>query len=261
VKIQEALDRAMASARHVKEDHVRRVKGKRGQTDIMTFIECYRGDETVAVVSLPPHRDHMLAAAWYAAAGFSADMLAVTMDTFQTDGTATTVDGEMINPHTNKPFEQGDLSDLVQNHEGLEKGWVVEALVTQVLNRAGDDRAGMQPYKITGRVVEWLASKLPDEAKDGSYVGIVPEALRDAMTKRTIDVMMARSGLTDADFGLDEERARAHKDVAAVNVLEQKLAEAGAPFVTVLLTANPGSVREQVIRQKFPKSKIMRSGK
>lgn len=270
MKIGDALDKATASVRTVKERHVRQVKGKPGHTDIQTVIESYRGDDLVATVFLPPDRDAMLEAAWIAARGFSADVIAVTMETYQGTATTTGDDREawdrgeipqMLNPLTGKPLEQGDLTDLALNHDGIARGWVTEALVTQVLNRAGDSKFVTQPYRIVGREVEW--TPLPDTLREDmdsegfDYRGIVPESLADAMRADTIDQVVAKETLLSMGTlsGLGEERARAHADVAAVRVISERLAR---KHVMVLLAAKPGSVREQVLRDRFPRSQVIR---
>lgn len=253
MKIQEALNSACAAVRNVKETQVRQCY-KSGRTDINTFIQAYRGDETVALVSLPPHRDRMLEAAWFAASGFSADVIAVSHDSWGVVG-----EHAQANPITGKPWVSGDMAELVAEHDAIAKGWIHETILTMVLNRAGDEADARLPYRIAGRDVEWLPDEVPEEGL-GRQEGIVADALRDAMSNQTMNSLLGSVGFTPAMIGLDDERALAHQDVAATIVLEKKLEEAGAPWVQVVLAANPGSVREQIIRRRFPRSKVVRPG-
>lgn len=257
MRIQEALDKATTGARFVKERHVRDVKGRPGRTDINTFIECYRGNHLVATVMLRPDRDAMLEAAWFASRGFSADVVSVTMETWQR-AAKFGPDGEpesMVNPLTGRPIEQGDLGDLAMNHDGIARGWVVEALVTQVLNRAGDTLAAVQPYRIEGRQVEWLEPPGGGEQPD-RFEGFVPDELGRAMQETTLDQIIGATGLSlGAIPGLSEEQARAHADIATVKVLGEKMADRD---VMVMLAAERGTVREQVIRGRFPRAQVIR---
>lgn len=248
MRITDALEVACGGARRVKEEHVRRVKGKPDRTDIMTVVACYRGGNRVGAVFTPPDRDRMLRIAWLAAAGFSADLLTVTMESW----TGTT------NPLTGKDWGPGEMSDAVANHDGLAKGWITECLMTQVCNRAGDAMARNQPYILHGRVVEWLdVAQIDSNDEDMSLTGIVPEALVAAMNQPAVDHWMSRDRLATAlvdSLGL--ERSRAHMDVATVTAL----ADREGNDVLVALEAKPGTVREQVIRERFPRSRVIRPG-
>lgn len=246
MKIADALDLACRSARNVKDEHVRRVKGKAGRTDIQTVVACWRGDRQVALVFTHPDRDRMLDIAHMAAVGFSADVLAVTMETFSAR--------ILENPVTGEPWGHGEMAQVVEQHDGLAKGWVHEALMTQVLNRAGDVAGRIQPYVLDGgRTVEWVDT--PPDAEGAELRGLVPDALAAAMAEPTMlqhagRDMMARHLLAE----LGAERAAAHADVGVVRVLEERY----GGEVMVLLAAEPGSVREQVIRERFPRSQVIR---
>lgn len=241
--IQEAMRRATAHARTVKEEHVRRVKGKVGRTDIMTFIEFYRGDDVVAVLWHQPDRDTMLDAVWLGAAGFSADVVAVTMETFHTTLSE--------NPVTGRTWGSGEMAEVAAEHDGLAKGWVVETLVTEVANRAGDSRQVLQGYVIAGRTVEWVDEQ--DSEEMGAEVGgVVPETILAAMNNASLAQEIARLEITPDRLGLSGERMQTHADIATVKVLEAKL---GHAYPMVMLWAPPGSVRAQIIRERFPRSR------
>lgn len=263
MRIADILERATAAVRTTKENHVRQVKGRPGHTDIQTFIEFFRGDQMVALVTMPPDRDAMLTAALIGASGFGADSLAVSMETWghtaklQSPAPTNPDDIEaaaarVLHPLTGEPIKQGDLADLALNHDGIAKGWVVEGILTQVLNRAGDTATVLQPYRITGRTVEWLPR---DFDTDGTAVaGRVADALAHAMRADTIEQDMARHGVTFASLGLEAERGRAHADVATVTALRERFGE----HALILLAADPGTVRDQVLRERLPRSQIIR---
>lgn len=252
MRIREAVDATAATARRVKADHVRQVKGKRGRTDISTCIQAWRGDQIAAIIWSPPDRDRMLGLAHIAAIGFGADVLAVTMETYQALGDGQ--GGKPINPTTGEQWGPGEMQQAAEEHDAVARGWITEALMTQVLNRAGDTSMVCQPYRITGRVVEWDDFPLPGEG-DPRAEGIVPDALARAMSAESIDVIAHRMFGHAATAGLSPERARAHQDVAVVKVIGEQYPDGD---VLVLLTAEPGTVRQQVLRDRLPSSNVVR---
>lgn len=234
--IQQAAEFAVRSARRAKEDQARK-----RDSDLPVSLFAYRGQDLVAMVwPTDGTRDKTLAAVRTVAVGFGADVLAMTMDTWQ--GTGRT------NPLTGKSWGAGDLQDLVENHDGYGRGWVTDAVSVLVYNRAGDRSATMLPYRIASRNVVWLDDRHLD-TEDG-YGGLVHEVLSAAMSGPTLDVLVARTGLTGADFGLDAEETLAHQDCAAAKLLLNRCA--------VALAAEPNTVRAKIIRRSLPDGKVIR---
>jgi hypothetical protein len=245
VKIDDAAKAAADAVREIKEDTVRRHKGR---FDLETTIMCYRGNDPVGIVNLPPHRDEMLKMCYLAAHGFSADVLTVTHDSYLVYGTPEEV---LNDPRTGKhwkaagPDEPGSMQTYVDEF-GFD-GLVKESLVTHVVNRAGDSKSVVQPYEVVGRVVTWL--EWPD--REGMQTGGgVPEALKVCMDARTFEhlIPVEAYGLV----GNDMERARFHMDVVTVQLIEEK---AEVP-VTVALFAKRGSKRDQMLRSRLSRSQV-----
>lgn len=234
------LARAVKHARKVKEDHVREVKGKKGYTDILTVVEAWRGAEVVCAVFLRPERDDMLRVCNLLARGFSADMLVTIMETYQANermnpgvGAATT------NPDTGESWGPGELGEYFEKHGP--GGIVTEALLVSAYNRAGDEAMQTLMYRIDGRRMEWtFDSGVMDEASSG----IVPDTMRHIMTEPSAGQLF---GHLDQDL----------MDVMAVKALREGM-EAVSPNqqIMVMLFAEPGSKRHQLMRQHLDRSEI-----
>lgn len=250
MKIREAADASARHARKVKEDHVRQVKGDPERTDIMTVIEGFRGEEPAVVSFTPPDRDLMLRVAHFIAVGFSVDTLALTMESYGTLGAVEDNADPMINPDTGERWGPGEMGTYFQKHG---PGVVVEDLVTQVINRAGDFYSVNQPYVIEGRRVNW--QQLPEDLRSSALTpkGVVPETLADIMSQPT---MLEIAGKYAVGLGLDHERTLFHGDMAALNRLREIIQEEGGREAAVMLFATPGSVRHQLLRERLGRSSV-----
>lgn len=249
MKIADALAAAVVTARDVKEDAVRRHKGR---VDLDTTIICYRGDDPVALVSLPPHRDELLNVAHMAARGFGPDVLAVTNDSYMTAGEPE----EVKDPRTgerwtrNSGQEPGSMQTYVAEF-GFD-GTVFEVLETHVLNRAGDTLYQAQPYEVVGRVVKWLEW---EDRPNMKVVGLVPSVLKEAMEKVSMDQLLP--DWAQALIAKDPERGRCELDMATMLAIETK----STVPVDVVLFARPGSPRAQALRKKLSRSQVKDPGK
>lgn len=224
------LEAAVAHAKFVKEAHVRQVKGKLGRTDILTVVQSFRGDDPVAAVFVPPDRDVMLLVADISARGFSADILAITTETYHAQ--------VPTSPTTGESWEPGDLQEYFEAH-GRDNGVVDEALLVQVWNRAGDAAVQSLPYHITGRVTQWLE---PLDVVEGmTFEGRVPDALAKIMATETGHQFMART-MGGLPAGLD---VVALGDAAAVTAIKERVER----DVTVVVFGEPGSARHQVLKR------------
>jgi hypothetical protein len=230
----------------MKERVVRDAKG-RGDTDLLTTIENYRGDQVVATVMLRSGRDDTLAVVRACAMGFGPDVLAAIWETWAVPGEEDAKSPEeIVNPVTGRPFEDGDMARLVAEHDGLAKGWITEALLVHVANRAGDTGSGALQYAIKGRRVEWGLS-----TSDAGLQGRVADRLAAVMTEATV-AQEASVVLPKLMAELGEERALAQMDAASVTLIGELV-----PLAIVLLDAKSGSIRDQVLKARLPKSWVV----
>lgn len=221
MKIADALDIAIATIRRQKEWVVRE---RRSGTDTASFITAYRGSRQVALVAHAANRDVMLSLADTAAVGFGADVLALVAETWY----STLAD----NPRTGQPWVPGELAEVAQRHHGRERGWVTDALIVHVGNRAGDVALVLLPYEVTYRRVTWQEPvDYGDEVQIG---GLVPDTLARSMMQRpSLDAMTHRLGVKPP-AGMSPARARAHMDCATAKHIRSV-----HPRATVLLYADP----------------------
>lgn len=238
MKLHDALDRATVTMRRVKTEHVARARAD-ASLDILTFVECYRGDQLVATIAHPPQRDTMMGVLAVAARGFAPDVITASMETYYAQVKSRDDD----NPHTGKPWESGDLQQVAEAG-----GDVDEAIVTTAINRAGDTATTFQPYRITERVVEW------EDAEAGPrelavFTGPVARFIAQTMNAPVADQFLAALGLNGADLG--EEQHRAAVDAATLLALQQV---PGVPWLTVMIASEPGSVRDQTLRRFIKRS-------
>jgi hypothetical protein len=187
MRLNEYLQNANENARSMKEHTC-----ADGRADVHPQICVYRGDELIALVTLFHHqRDEILTAASVCAAGFDADVLSLTFETYAADGKIDDPDGGHVNPRTGKQWGPGEMQDAAENHQGIEKGWVTEALLITVANRAGDVVAINQSYRYEGKTLVWQESVLPTMGlafglpPSPQLQGLIPDALRQAMNTKS----------------------------------------------------------------------------
>lgn len=237
----EALDRAVETVRGVKEQRV-----ARGGTDVDSCLAVYRGDDLAALIfpELPQNRDAMLWCARMAAGGFCADVIALTMETWYASA------GRTTNPLTGKQWGPGEMQDAADNHDGVAKGWIADALMVQVYNRAGDTAQITMPYSIKKRRVLW-GEPVRDEGVD--HAGYVYEFMIGIMKEETIDHAVHSVGVDpQRDLGLDIEQARAHADCAVAKVM-LGLGPFLMPFrAHVVMSMKVGTERARIITDSMP---------
>lgn len=245
MKIDDAVTMAAHVAKQSAKATLRRAKGR---TDLGTQITCIRGDEPVVSIVMRPDRDEMLQVSDYAASGFGADLLALSFDTFMVSGHK---EENANDPRTGKHWAQGAMQTYVDEF-GFD-GTVVEGILTMGINRAGDIRFLQQTYEVAGRSVHWADA---EAAVDGDRMtGIVPNALRQIMLRKTLDQAFATTmPQVFAKFSAaDPQRARWHMDIAACEFIQSR---APSPLVMAVF-AEKGSPRDQVFRRRFPRSQII----
>lgn len=251
MKIDDAVGIATGTAKAVLEDMARDRKAESG---FGTMMFCFRGDDPVAMMTLPPNRETLLQTAFLAARGFGPDLLAVSHDTY----IAVAKDGEWKDPRTGKPWATpvGDVPGPLQTYieEFGYDGTVVDCLVTHAVNRAGDASVEILPYVVDGRFVRWL-----DLGQ-----GLDRSMYRDDGVQQALQKMMGMTTLDQVMPGLLPDRvkqqatsnpevARWSYDMATVAIIEDGV----DTRVDVRLFAEPGSPRHQLFRSKFSRSQII----
>lgn len=248
--IDDAAKIAVDTTQGVLEDMVRTHKGELNFGSMMT---CYRGEDPVAMLVLPPNRDAILHATMLAARGYGPDLLALTHDSFAISAPWK----DAVDPRTGKPWGRnpGNGPGPMQTYvdEFGYDGTVVDCLVTHVANRAEDHKVIPRPYAVEGRSVKWLTDLLPSTADYGDDG--VQAALLEIMQLSTLDqVVLPQMPDWAQDLAAtDPERARWTLDVIVTQFLETQL----GPAVGVALFARKGSPRDQLLRERFPRSQVI----
>lgn len=250
MKIDDAVGIAARTAQDVLEDMVRSHKG---DWNFGSMMMCYREDDPVAMLVLPPNRDTLLQTAMIAIRGFGPDMLTLTHDSF----IAAAPWKDSLDPRTGKHWapNPGDAPGSLQTYvdEFGYDGTVVDCLVTHVMNRAGDARVEPRPYVVDGRKVMWRDDIVPDRATysdDG-----VRANLCKFMAMPTLDQAMPAQmpPWVAALAASDPERTRWSYDMVTTALIEDEI---GAE-VAVCLYAKKGSPRDQMLRKRFPRSQVL----
>ena len=128
------------------------------------MIVVERGDETVATIT-PPMGDGqtIYTFAQIAADSYLADGMILVIDTYATN--------DLTNPYTMQPWKRGEMEDLAVNHNGVQRGWVRDAIMLLFLTRGGAPAMFTLPYAVTpeSRAVTWLDGEVT--RKDGYTAG------------------------------------------------------------------------------------------
>jgi hypothetical protein len=247
--MEERLRAASEKIRILKTETAKSAQGLPGYGDIHPTLELWRGAEPVGfAVAHAIDKETGLALCRMLASGMDADMILLANDTIRST--------HENNPMTGEPWKAGDMQDLMENHEGLEKGWVKECVSIWAANRAGDHQSANWCYRISGRgtdevAIEWAElDVLP--ANSGS--GYIIDKLVEAATMTSMGETMARYGVTHATFGISEEHARAIQDCQTAEMTMGALQIDGRPGVSIALFSEPDTERRAVIMEKFPDS-------
>lgn len=229
--------------------------------DIETLLCGFRGNDLVAFVVCPVDRDRMLMAAGMMAVGMSVDVIGSVFETYtagydlandpERSGQLEGLDEAEIqaklkewgivvgNPLTGKEWGKNEMQDVADNHGGIEKGWVSEAICLSAVNRAGDVAlATLKYHYVGGRYLSWEdpIQNFDTGNGDGQALGgFVFDEMRRFMNLPAVSVTMP------PDFPLDED----DRDVATAQWLTRK-------GFTVLLAASRD--------QKYRISKLRRAG-
>lgn len=232
MNLSESLETAMASAKNNKERAVGRAE--RHSDPVIT---CIRGEEVIAMVVVALAGDEFLRVASVCATGYRPDIMTVAVDTYQAH---------------ERPPRPGELNDLADNHDGIARGLVFEALVVLAANRAGDVLVASAPYQVSGREVTWV-----DPLNDGKALccsGCMTDSLRRMMEAPTVDVEMLKLNAFPGGFGLSPEQAAVHTDIATTKLLQ------GRRWGHVALPCEKGGYRAAAISRAFPGAPVGRIG-
>ncbi len=93
-----------------------------------------------------------------AAAAFGAHELVLVSDTYQATGP------DRLNPLTGKTWRPGEMQDIADNHDGIARGLVHEALMVYICGPAQPDRMICLPYTRRDDKVDWGE---PEDLTDG----------------------------------------------------------------------------------------------
>lgn len=183
----------------------------RAQPSTNAMMVAFRGLDTVAIVELTAAgRGDLVYVAHLMAGGYGADVLAFVTDTYTTT--------HRVNPLTGREWEANDMDTLAREHDGIAKGWVSDAMMAHVINRAGDQAVTSMPYRIVDGEHVWgeVSRLLPDD--EGRTVGgALSEGFADAMGAPQLAVVLERmrgSSTSEAVLaaGGDPETTRAVLD-------------------------------------------------
>lgn len=238
MKLEDILDHAVRSCEFVKREAVRRARGRPRESDLPPCVMAWRGDEQVVIaLAGQVNRDQGLELAHRVAVGFDADAIAFITDAYSAHPDLPAG----INPLTGKEWHQGEMQDLVENHDGIARGWIVEYLYVNVVNKAGDIAGGGLQYTLTGRHIEMT----PGPQYFGGIDGLVPDALRRAMKSPSMSEVLLAQGLSYSAFGMNHEEGRARQDAVASEQITEMM-----PNVTLMMVCEPGSIRHRIFRER-----------
>lgn len=237
---------AATRAAKVKEQHVRSVNGRKGETDLLTKIDAFRGNELVASAFAPPNRDKMLHLCSIMSRGLGADVMTMTYETWSTKHAAK-------HPLTGEQWKAGDLQDLAENHDGLAKGYVHECLMTSGVNRAGDHDAISRQYVIEKRKVNWLSGLDLDSHLGGEMSGLVPDMLTKIMAEPPADVTLLQQFPGIAENLISNPNWRDHADIATVKAIMTLIEDCA-----ITIGSEPDTERARLIREYLPEGEIIR---
>jgi len=245
MELKEKADQVVGLLTTLKEDWV---ADHPESPDLAIYLHVWRGDRMVAMVQCPLDRDTALHAGSICASGFNASTMSLTFESYHSQ--------LKQSPVTGKPWLRGEMQYLAErDSEAQDKGWVSECLTTLIHERGGAYAMSSQPFRIRDGKVDWLAQSevhVVDSESENHADGTMFQYLQRAMSAPTImDLIGQKSETGDLTTTMmlnlvpDDEVRYFHSDMAVRRVLMEKdLA------ITVLLLAEPGSKRAQMIHDR-----------
>lgn len=163
----------------------------------------FRDDELLVSVIPPPpgDGDAILSVGTLMSGGFALDQMLLLADTYHSK--------MRENPVTGERWRHGEMGILAEYHNGMEKGWVTEALVLSLLRRQQSAlEMRVIPYRRTaGGTVSWQSSERLDATEDTAVTGRLttmmsadplgqPVNSREEADREVLDVLAAAGCLT-----------------------------------------------------------------
>jgi hypothetical protein len=231
------------------------VASKPENNDLAIYLHFWRGDDLVVMVQCPLDPDHALVTGQVGAQGFTATTMSMTMESYHSTS--------KISPITGEPWQNLEKQYVFETDPHGDHG-VSECLLTSAHERGGEFAVSLSPYRIENHQVIWgeedrVFSGNP-EAEDAA--GSMFDYLQHAMSQPTIDEVMAEKAADDprvkfmSTLVMDPERRQFHTDMAILTSLEErKLVSA------VMFTAEPGSLREELLRERLGDQAVVTNGK
>lgn len=226
------------------QDHIHAAKGMKETVcepgecrDILPFIDFWRDDMPVAVVTCPEvNRDAALQACSFGIPGWAADHIILFLDTLVADPTFTKKFGRMPDP--------GELQELKADKRACEMGLVDEAISIIECWRDGRKRFTSIPYHVHEKsgTVHWVDEKGFSFHDDGHSEekagGLVIDIINRCFEKPPVGLNTLPIDYTM--FDINAEQARIHIDLALMRVLT----EAGF----AVLFACPTPLHEEMLK-------------
>lgn len=178
------------------------------------FLAVLRNERIVATASSPDIAP-LLNIAEDLGAGCGADALALV-----TEGVFPLVPE---NPLTGTSWLRGEAESVWLHHDGADRGWVTEAVITVIGDRGGASTGECWPFHLAGELVKWAETALPFDSQP------LGDILATRLKRTILDptrVPDPGDGFTgDAENGpfLTPERGRISLDIGCALMLGRRL--------------------------------------
>jgi hypothetical protein len=214
-------------------------------TDLVIYLHFWRGEEMVVSVLCALDRDTALRAGEMAAAGYNADIMSVSFESYSTP--------LKESPLTGEAWKHMEMQYVVETvPDAYEKGWVSECITTSVHDRNGGYALHMQPYRIHGTEVEYSEETGGmDSDTEGEGGGVMHDWMQHIMTRPKLIEIVNASDQPEAEAlgfiaeTMPEEEQLAHYDLVTSAVLMERELATG-----VFYSAPSGSLREQMLKER-----------
>jgi hypothetical protein len=140
-------------------------------------INAYRGRHCICM-AIPGDGDgqRIASTARTMAVGFEADAVAISTDSYVSD--------HQQNPMTGQPWNYGAMELLADQHDGIARGWVKEALMIAVYRHDGHAVMCELPYvRQPDGVITWLNDPASDQWHESPPVGRLARVMSTDPTK------------------------------------------------------------------------------
>lgn len=238
-----ALGLVTRAAKALKEEAARQ-HGAGPEANLSNDVLAYRGGRLMAMVRIQGHldRDMALQAVDFAAKGWGADVVAMLLETWQS-----TLD---TNPVTGKPWGPREMTDLAENHDGVAKGWIRDAVSVFAVDRTGEIASDNLLYRWFGNQLVWEPE---DRGPITQHRGYLVDRMRDAMTAPVFDP--ETEALPGDLQATDAVERRALTDAGFAAVLQRVIP---CTIAFVIDADNPEDLRRaRMIRSVMPGAQMM----